>query len=159
MASKVVHGARAKVYIDSKLVGIFTNVSYGLTYDAQPSFILGRYNPADIDYTAQEAVNISATGWRVYNRGPHVSPAQGGPGVPKLADLLNANYMMFEIYDRAQGKPSKPLMKVTKVRCLGYSGAQTARQLSEVQFNYVGCAIDAENGDGGVELASATSLD
>jgi hypothetical protein len=47
-APKVMSGARAKFGIvdpatgKARYLGIFNNVSYGLTYDAQPAYILGR---------------------------------------------------------------------------------------------------------------------
>lgn len=156
MASKVLHGARATVWINGKLIGIFTNVSWGLSYDAQPAYILGRFSPAEIDYTAQEMVSISASGWRIYDKGPHVSPEQGGAGIPRLQDLLNADYAVFEIFDRAN--PGRPIMKVTDVRHTGYSQSVSSRQLTEISMTFVGRNVDAENGDAASETAGATEL-
>lgn len=155
MAAKVMHGARAVVRIGQgdnlQIVGIFNNVSYGLAFDAQPSFILGRFSAADIDYTAQEVVNITASGWRVYGAGPHEAPR-----VPHLQDLLAHEYLTFEIHDR-QNPNGKPLMQVTQVRPTGYSGTIAARALSEVTINFVGILVNDESEDNG-EPAGATQL-
>ncbi len=162
MAGKVITGARAKVYLTQNgvksLVGIFTNVSYGVTYDAQPAFILGRFSAAEIDYTAAEVIQISASGWRVYGRAPTVAAANGGPGMPKLQDLLHAEYSEFEIFDRGQDASAKPAMKVVGVRHLGADGGFTARQLSEMSLKFMGLRLSDENGDPSVEGPGATDL-
>ena len=79
MASKTFHGGRAIAYWYDPLtgkaepIGIFNTISYGVTYDVSPVSILGKLGPAELVYTAMEAVSISASGWRVFDHGPHVS--------------------------------------------------------------------------------------
>lgn len=144
MAGKVMSGARAKLGIVDPLtgvvryVGIFNNVSYGLNYDAQPAYILGRYSPAEIDYTAQEPVNVTASGWRVIDHGAH---AEGR--VPALSELMTAEYLTLTIVDRQD--PTRNIATIRNVRPTGYSTSISARNLEEITVNFVGIYVDDEN--------------
>lgn len=140
---KVVSGARALVRINNKLIGIFTNVSYGVAFTAEASYILGRFSANDIDYTAAEVINIGASGWRVYGKAATASPESGAPGMPRLQDLLTADYVTFEVYDR-QNRDGKPIMKVGQCRCVNADGGFTARQLSEMSLKFMGIKMDDE---------------
>lgn len=143
-APKVMSGARAKFGIvdpatgQARYVGIFNNVSYGLTYDAQPAYILGRYSPAEIDYTAQEPVNITASGWRVIDHGAHAEAK-----VPALADLLTHEYLVLTIVDRQN--PTRNIATFRNVRPTGYSTTISARNLEEVTVTFVGIFVDDES--------------
>jgi hypothetical protein len=144
MPPKVMSGARAKLGIldpatgQAQYLGIFNNVSYGLTYDAQPAYILGRYGPAEIDYTAQEPVNISASGWRVINHGAHADAK-----VPNLKDLLNHEYLTLTIVDRQN--PNVNIATFRNVRPTGYSTTLSARNLEEITVTFVGIFVDDES--------------
>lgn len=143
-APKVMSGARAKFGIvdpatgQARYIGIFNNVSYGLTYDAQPAYILGRYSPAEIEYTAQEPVNISASGWRVINHGAHAEAK-----VPKLEELLTHEYLILTIVDRQN--PNINIATFRNVRPTGYSTTISARNLEEVTVTFVGIYVDDES--------------
>lgn len=143
-APKVMSGARAKFGVvdpatgQAQYLGIFNNVSYGLTYDAQPAYILGRYSPAEIDYTAQEPVNITASGWRVINHGPQVDGK-----VPNLRDLLNHEYLTLTIVDRQN--PNVNMATFRNVRPTGYSTTISARNLEEITVTFVGIFVDDES--------------
>lgn len=140
-------GARAQLIVadpttgQGKVIGIFNNVSWGLAYDAQPIYVLGRYSPAETVYTAQEAVNVSATGWRAVGAGPHVSAK-----VPNLADLMNHEYMELAIFDR-QSPAGSPIMiaKIHSVRPTGYSTSLAARGAQEVTVSFIGLLVDDES--------------
>jgi len=154
-APKVLHGARAQLMIvdpnsgDSKPVGIFNNVSYSLVYDTQPAFILGRFSPAEIGYTAQEPIQITATGWRVVNAGPH----RVGK-VPRLQDLIRHEYIELALFDR---QTNQRVAKVHSVRPTGYSTTVTSRQLEEITVTFTGLLLDDEDTDN-VETAGASDL-
>ncbi len=156
--ANVVSGARCKVYIgasgstdtqNSQPVGIFNSISYGLTYDALPVFILGRYSAAEIDYTAQDVIGITCSGWRVVNHGAH---ADGQ--LPKLQDLLNADYISMIVEDRKTGAK---LASITSVRPTGYSTTISARQLEEITVNFVGILVSDETAEND-EAAGSTDL-
>lgn len=155
VAPKVVSGARATLgFVDpsngqAKPVGIFNNVSYGLTYDAQPVYILGRYSPAEIDYTAQEPVNVTCSGWRVVDHGAHVEGK-----MPNLADLMNHEYLTLDVTDRQTGKS---IARITGIRPTSYSTTISARNLEEVTVTFVGLLVNDESttnaeGAGAMEL-------
>lgn len=146
-APKTVSGARAKVSIidanGPRVVGIFANVSYNLTYDAQPAYILGRYSATEIDYTAVDIVHITASGWRVVGHGWH----KGG-ALPKVEDLMFAEYITMTVTDRQTEatKSGNPVMATIKnVRPTSASGGFAARQLSESTYTYVGILVDDED--------------
>jgi hypothetical protein len=136
--NKIMHGARAKVTIHGTTVGIFTNVSYGMQYDIQPAFILGRFSPAELAYTAAEPISLSCSGWRVIDNGPF--SAAGGT-MPKLQDLLTAEDMTFSIEDR---QTEKNIMTVTGVRHQGFQTSITPRALEEMTLNFMGLILTDE---------------
>lgn len=158
MGAKVMSGARAILgKFDPKTqtvvaVGIFNNVSYGNTYDAQPVYLLGRYSPDRIEYTAAEPVTITASGWRVYGYGPHKI------GMPLLQDLNEAQDLQMAIFDRQEDAGAKPLARFTNVKCTSFSTTISARNLEEMTMTFVGIRVDDE-GSENHEGARATSLD
>jgi hypothetical protein len=148
MSPKVMSGARAKLGVfdpstgQTQVVGIFSNVSYGLTYDTSPIYILGRYSAAEIEYTSMDVVHIQASGWRVIKQGPHVAAR-----IPKLSDLLNHEYLELAIIDRqleATGADGR-IAKFRQVRPTGYSTSISARQPTDVQVNFTGILVDDES--------------
>lgn len=138
---KVMHGARAQLIIDGQVVGIFTSFSYGLQYDTQDVYILGRFSAAEIVYTAQETVNCTASGFRIVNAGPHT-----GAKVPHLADLLNHEYITLAVFDRQSTDPNKRIATIQDVRPTGYSTTINARQLEEVSVSFKGILVSDESG-------------
>lgn len=155
MPAKVMTGARAQLMIvdpntgEGKVMGIFSNVSYGLTYGAEPIFILGRYSPDEIVYTSQEAVSIQASGWRVIDAGPHTVAK-----VPKLADLLRHEYIELAIFDR---QTNKRIAKIHSVRPTSYSTSLANRQPEEVSITFMGLLVDDESTEN-AELPGASQL-
>lgn len=159
-APKVMNGARAKMGIYdpstglTHIVGLFNNVSYNMTYEAQPAYILGRFSPAEIDYTSMDVVSITCSGFRVVDHGPHVEA-----GVPKLQDLLLAEYITLTIIDRqreAQGLDGR-IAIFKNVRPTGYSTTISARNLEEITVTFVGLAVDDESTTN-AESAQSTNL-
>jgi hypothetical protein len=136
-SSKIMHGARVKVQINTKDVGIFTNCSYGSTYDVQPAYILGRFSPAELTYTAAEPIGITASGWRVLDQGPYDSSK-----MPLLQDLLTAEDMVFSLYDR---QSLRLIMVVTGVKHTGFNTSVAPRALEEMSLNFVGLRLSDEN--------------
>ncbi len=147
-SSKIVTGARMKFGVYSpetgqtKIIGIFNNVSYGLTFDAAPAYILGRYSPAEIDYTSQEPVSITASGWRVIDHGPHADV-----GMPGLQDLLNADYITLALIDRqaeAAGGDAR-VAKFEQVRVTGYNTSVSARSQQEITVSFMAVLCSDES--------------
>lgn len=149
---KVVSGQRVKVSINKpglppQLVGIFSRAGYAVAIDQQGAWILGRFTAASIDTTAMELVNINATGWRVVGAG-----AYAAAGVPKVQDLLLADYLTFTYLDRATGEV---IAKVESVRPTGFSTEFAIKQLSEMPVSYVGILFTDESGAQGESSGAA----
>lgn len=143
MPPKVMNGARAKVFIvdpktnKARVVGIWNNFSYQVTYDVQPAFILGRYSAAELITTGVEPVAITAQGWRVVDHGPFVDGA-----LTNLKDLLLQEYLLLQVFDRQTKR------YVANIRgCLptGMSSTLSAKQLQESTNTYLGLLMDDES--------------
>ncbi len=151
---KVMSGARGYLSIidrgKAKKVGIFTTVSWGLAYDTQPAYILGRYSPAEIDYTAQTPVSVSAGGWRVIGHSPHAVS-----GLPYLKELLTHEYCVLTLTDRQTGAV---IANIRNVRPTGYSTTLSARNLEEITAQFIGIYCDDESGDNS-ERADSMEID
>jgi len=138
MPSKVVTGARAKVYVDNQLVGIYETATYNVNIGTEPIHLLGRYSPDEITPTSYEAVTISCSGFRVVGQGPHVLPK-----VPKLQDLLNLEAVTLAVVDRQTGETM-----LTAIGCVpnSYNGNHNARATSRITVNYTGLRLSDESG-------------
>jgi hypothetical protein len=139
---KTMHGARAQLIVDGEVVGIFTSFSYGLQYDTQDVYILGRLSAAEIVYTAQETVNCTASGWRIVNNGPHRAAK-----VPTLQELLEHEYITLAIFDRQSDDPNARIATIQDVRPTGYSTTINSRQLQEVSVSFKGILVSDESGE------------
>lgn len=128
----VMTGARAKVYVDDVLVGIFDSVNYAINIGAEPIHLLGRYSPAEITHTSYEAVTVNCSGFRLIGNGGHVLPK-----VPKLQDLLQLEYVTLSIIDRQQNDQN-PILTVQNCIPVSYSTGYQARQTSRIQVTYMG---------------------
>lgn len=164
MPAKTMTGARAILWIGGGTdaagkaaapvkVGIFNNVSYGLQYDAQPVYILGRFSPAEIEYTGQEPVGVTASGWRVVGHGPHVDGK-----VPSLRELLTHEYLLMTIHDRAGAANDPPIAHITGVRPTGYTTSLSERQLQNMQLSFIGMLVGDESNGTNEEAADSVVL-
>jgi hypothetical protein len=158
-APKVMSGARAKVGVydaqtgETKFIGMFSNLSYGVTYDVQPAFILGAFGAAEIDYTAVDVVNISASGWRIIGHGWHVDGR-----LPRVQDLLLHEYLELVVVDRAseaQGLDPR-IARIRNVRPTSGQGGFSSRSLSEVTLTYMGLLVDDESVENAEHPTAAT---
>jgi hypothetical protein len=136
-APKTMHGARALVSVNGKVVGIFNSLSYDYTLDLQPINILGRFSPAELVHTGAEPVTVRASGWRVVGQGPHVVAS-----VPQIQELLTTGYIEFTVLDRTT---NQRVAKIHSVKSTGYATSFTAKTAQEVTFNYVGLMVDDES--------------
>lgn len=145
--AKTVTGARAKLYVvdasgTPQLAGIFTNVSYGVTYGVTPVYILGRFNAAELVYTDMDVVNVTMTGFRVMENGPY---AIGN--VPQLQDLLQHEDTSLFIQDRQTSDAAKAnIMTVTGLRTTGFDSTTSARGLQDLTVRAMGTVLKDESG-------------
>jgi len=145
--NKVMSGARGQLFIEGQLIGIFSDVSYGVDIDVAPAFVLGRFSPSELTVTGQEAISINATGWRIVGQGPYVSA-----GVPKLQDLLTADDITISLYDRETGQF---IMTVVGCRSTGWNTTLNSKAQQTVTVRFLGLRLDDESGSQG-ESSNAT---
>lgn len=139
--AKVFTGARAKVYVDNVLVGIFDSCTYAVNIGAEAIHILGRYSPAEITQTSYEAVTANCSGFRIIGNGGHVLPK-----VPKLQDLLNLETITLAMVDRQSQANDPPAMIVQNCIPINYSTGANAKATSRVQITYLGTHASDESG-------------
>lgn len=151
--AQILTGARAKVLINGNLVGLFSNCSWSLRQDKVPQFILGRYNPAEITPTSQEAVNITLTGYRVVNAGPYVVA-----DATLLKNLLNEEDFTVVILDR---QTNEAIFTATGCRVTGWSSGVAAKGVSDLRIEVIGLLGEDEYGaaQGGDSDPTASNLD
>lgn len=139
-SNKVMSGARAVLgFYDGqnfKPAGIFNNVSWGFSIDAQPVFTLGRFSAASIEYTGVEVVSITASGWRIVDHGPH-----DDGGVPTLGELLTHDYLQLVIVDRLT---EKRIATFRDVKPTNYSTSLSQRALEEMSITFMAIYVDDE---------------
>jgi hypothetical protein len=154
MAQNIFHGARAQLVVNGKVIGLFTQVSYGVNYDVVPSFILGRFSPAEITYTGSDAVSVSASGYRVIGAGPYSDAGQ----VPLIQDLLNFEDISLSLYDR---QTNQLVMTVVGVKPVGFNESDASRAISTMTITFMGQILSTEGtpsaeGSGASDILSGT---
>jgi hypothetical protein len=149
MAAKVFVGARARVYVDNVLVGIFDSVDYSVNVGAEPIHLLGRYGPAEITPTSYEAVSLNCSGFRLIGNGGHILPK-----MPKLQDLLNLESVTLSVSDRQN--PDIPILVAQNCIPVSYSTGYSAKATSRIRVSYLGTKASDEAGD--QSEAGATEL-
>jgi hypothetical protein len=160
MAFGVLHGARAKMGIfdsgpNGKFtpVGIFSDVSWSVSYDVQGAWILGRYTAAATEYVAQDLIHVNATGYRIVDHSWYADAK-----FPKLFELANAGYLTMMVEDRQSGKN---IGTIKKLRPATASVGFSPRSLSAVTHTYIGIlytdetATNNDEGEGAMSLPDA----
>jgi len=139
--AKVFTGARAKVFVDEILVGVFDSCNYAVNVGAEAIHILGRYSPAEIAQTSYEAVTVNCSGFRLIGNGGHVLPK-----MPKLQDLLTLNSVVLSMSDRQADPGDPPIMVVLNCIPVNYSTGANAKSTSRIQITYMGTHASDEKG-------------
>lgn len=151
---KTVHGARCQVIIadpntgTAAVVGLFSSISYGLNYDVQPVYLLGRVSGDELVTTAQETINVSCSGFRVVGQGPHK-----GAHITALQDVLTSEYLQLAVYDR---QTNQMIAKISSCRPTGFSTTINARQLEEISVSFVGLLVSDESTENAEPVGSST---
>lgn len=141
MSGKVFTGARAKVYVDNVLVGLFDSCSYRVSIGTEAIHLLGRYSPDEITVTSYEAVTVNCSGFRLIGNGGHILPK-----VPKLQDLLNLEYITLSMTDRKSPANAEPVMTVVGCVPIDYGTGANAKATSRIQVTYLGTRASDEAG-------------
>lgn len=136
--SETLTGARAKLYINGRLSGVFSSCSWDVAYGVTPEYILGRYDAGELTYTDMSPVSMTVSGFRHLNNGPYVIGS-----VPKLQDLLRHESISITIVDR---RSNQEILTVTGVRPTGHSGSTSARGLFDLSISLMGLTFSDESG-------------
>ena len=154
--SQVFTGARAVLMIKGQRVGLFSDVSWSIRQSKEPQFILGRFNPAEITQTSQDAVSMSMSGFRFLDadKGTESSPGKisksGSPynvaGATKLSGLLNEEDFVVQLVDRKSGNP---IFTVQGCKVVSWSSGVAARGVSSIRIEMIGIHAEDETGDTG----------
>ena len=152
--AKILTGARAKVLINGNVVGLFSNCTWSLNQEKVAQFILGRFSPAEITPTSQEAVSVTLRGYRVVDSGPYKVA-----NATLLKNLLQEEDFSVVILDRQTGKS---IFTAVGCRVLGWSSGVAAKGVSDIELRILGLRAEDEFGTaqgGDNESASAANLD
>lgn len=147
-------GSRAKILINGQVVGLFTNCSWSIRQSKEPLFVLGRYSPGEIVPTAQEAVSLTLTGYRVVEAGPYKVA-----NATLLKDLLNEEDFSVAIIDRKTGQS---LFTAVGCRVQGWSSGVASRGVSDIRLDIIALRGEDEYGSevgGDGEDSSAANID
>lgn len=147
--SPIFHGAKAILIIDNKIVGIFTQCSYGVNLDVHTAHILGRHGVAQFTYTGMDAVRVSLSGFRVINTGVYAINI-----APELKELMTTEGIQIQIVDR---ETDATIMRVENCHLTDWSSGQSARSISDVSMSLVGQKFSDETTDG-AEAPRAVSI-
>jgi hypothetical protein len=152
--SKIFTGARAKVTINGKVVGLFSNASWSIRQEKAPQFILGRYNPAEITPTTQEAVQLTLTGYRVIDAGPYAVA-----GASHLYQLLTEEDFSVSIEDR---QLKKSIFQANGCRVTGWSSGAASRGVSDIRVDIIGTiawdeSVKSDEDTGAVNLTDGST--
>lgn len=152
--AKILTGARAKVLINGQLVGLFASCNWSIRQEKVPVFILGRYNPAEITPTSQEAVTLDLRGYRVVDAGPYKVA-----NATLLRNLLEEEDFSVAVLDRQTGKT---IFTAVGCRVTGWSSGVANRGISDISISIIGLVGEDEFGTdqgGDNESPSASNLD
>lgn len=92
-------GARAKLIIKDKVVGIFSRLNYSVNQPKVPIHTLGRYGPQDLVPVGQGPVQLQLSGFRYLDRTPYQVA-----GATLLQQLLNEEDFQIKVVDRQSNK-------------------------------------------------------
>jgi len=140
---KVMTGARAKVYVDNQLIGVFDSIHYTVEHGTEVPFVLGRMSGAEVTTVSYEPVRVNCSGWRAIGAGPGTAPK-----FPKLQDLLTTDTSVtLTVLDRKASVGALPIATikgcVPTSKAIGYQ----AKTNSKIQISYIGLIESDEAGD------------
>jgi hypothetical protein len=134
--SQIFTGARAKLLINGKAVGLFANCNWSVRQEKVPAFILGAYAPVEITQTTQEAITMDLRGYRVVDSGPYAVA-----NVTMLKNLLTEEDFSVAITDRQTGKM---ILLVQGCKATGFSSGAASKSVSDISVSILGLRADDE---------------
>lgn len=135
---KTFAGARALVYIEDQLVGLFESCQRGVNLGTEAIHTLGRFSAHEIAITSYEAVSVQCSGFRIIGQGVHVLPK-----APKLQDLLTFNRIRISVVDRQSGSE---IMNVQECVPANWNEGDQAKAISRLSITFIGTVMGDESG-------------
>lgn len=142
--SKTLTGARCKLYINQRLVGYFTQVSWGVNLGATDIHTLGNYGAQEIVYTDMETITVNLSGFRIMKNGPYA-----GMAFPKLQDMLRHEDIVLNIEDKQSTGSDANVMTLVGARPISFSKGVGARGVATLDGTYRGLLLTDESGPQG----------
>jgi hypothetical protein len=150
MSAKTISGARAKVYVNNKLIGIVNSINYSHNLGVVPVQTLGRFTTNELVMTSSEPISGSMSGFRVLNNGMYRQGESQDAGITnsavelnRLQDLLSAGYTTVQVIDR---QTDVTLANIKDVVITGYNVGINAKDIANVSINFIGISIEDEGG-------------
>ncbi len=144
---KVVTGARAQVYVNNQLIGIFESCTVSSSLGTEPIFLLGRYSADEISIVSSEVYNVTCSGFRVVGAGLHTLPAY-----PLVSDLLLFDPFTIIVKDRETGETLETILNCVPT---SQNTNYNAKATSKINISYqgtLGFNEDANDSDPGTAL-------
>jgi hypothetical protein len=160
MASKIVNGARAILYIGTTPIGMFESCSTSVALDTAQAWILGRYTVGANEYVGAEMIQIQASGFRVLDHGPFstADASSGASLFPLIQNLAETEDLTISLHDRTQTDPEKGLiMSVSNCKARSWNSGVSARSLSQFSMTFEGIFYSDESGSN-AEAAGAAEI-
>ncbi len=144
--AETMQGARAKVYVANRLVGVATNVSYSVSHGAEAIHTLGRFEAQEIVLTSYEAVSVTLTGFKVIGKGPYHK--ENGKSITTAPGELFKN-VEFDIHIEDR-ETKKITMRVTRCRNTGLTSDMSAKTTNSFTATFLGIIMQDEAIEEGV---------
>lgn len=144
--AETMQGARAKVYVSNRLVGVATNISYNVNHGAEAIHTLGRFEAQEIVLTSYEAVSVTLNGYKVIGKGPFHK--ENGKSIATAPGELFKN-VEFDIHIEDR-ETKKIILRITRCRNTGISSDLAAKATNTYTATFLGVLMQDEAVEEGV---------
>ena len=144
--AETMQGARAKVYVANRLVGVATSVSFNVSHGAEAIHTLGRFEAQEIVLTSYEAVSVTLNGFVVIGKG--VYHKENGKSIATPLGELFKN-VEFDIHIE-DIETKKVIRRVTRCRNTGVSSELGAKATNTYTVTFLGITLQDESIEEGV---------
>jgi len=144
--AETMQGARAKIYVANRLVGVATSISYSVQISTEAIHTLGRFEPQEIVQTAYEAVAVTLNGFKVIDKGPY-HQENGKTIATPLGQLFKSVEFDIHVEDR---ETKKIVLRITRCKNTGLSSDLGAKATTTYTATFLGVAMQDESVEEGV---------
>lgn len=149
-ASPILNGQMAMITLDNKIVGLFSSISYSVSYATTVSHVLGRTGPAAVTYTAAEAVSLQLTGFQVVDTSAYEINA-----MPQLKQLMSHPGIVVQIIKRDD--PTTIILQANDLKINNLSSGLAARSIADITVSGIASVMSFQ-GEDGAEAPNAVRI-